>query len=333
MRIRVLRAATMQQAMARLAAELGPDAALLSSRHIKDGVEVTAALSMPDDEEEFEPLLYGAAPNPMATPFAFDGMEAAELAIAAPPPNAEALSLDFHRVPQALSQRLVAGPLEAALEASLRFARLPDGVARPLLLAGPPGAGKTLTCAKLAARRVLAGESPPLVISADAERPAAAEQLAAFTRLLGAPLAIALTPGAAVRALAKRESGQPVLIDTAGIDPFDPEQACMLASLISATGAAVALVLPSGLDSSEASDIARAFTALGATHLVPTRLDTTRRIGAVLAAASTAGLALAEGGTGPQAADGLTLMEPAWLAARLRRRSHRETVVLEGAAP
>ena len=323
MRIRVLRADTMQQAMARLVAELGPDAALLSSRNTRDGVEVTAAVTMPEEEDDpFEHL-------------AFDDGHAAEDActIAAPPPNAEALSLDFHRVPQALSQRLVAGPLEAALEASLRFARLPDGVARPLLLAGPPGAGKTLTCAKLAARLVLAGEAPPLVISADGERPAAAEQLAAFTRLLGAPLAIALTPGAATRALAQREAGQPVLIDTAGIDPFDPDQARMLASLIAATGANVALVLPSGLDASEAGDLARAFGALGATHLVPTRLDATRRIGAVLAAASAAGLALAEGGTGPQAADGLTLMEPAWLAARLRRRSHRDPVALEGVAP
>ena len=48
MRIRVLRADTMQQAMARLVAELGPDAALLSSRNTRDGVEVTAAVTKKD---------------------------------------------------------------------------------------------------------------------------------------------------------------------------------------------------------------------------------------------------------------------------------------------
>lgn len=308
MRIRVLKAASMPEAMARLRHELGPDAALLSSRPVNGGVEVTGALEQDDDGDEL-PVLIGARPR------------------AAPPASrrsndSAATALDFHRVPDALARRLCTAPLEAALEASLRFARLPDGVARPLLLAGPPGAGKTLTCAKLAARRVLEGDEPPLVISADGERPAAAEQLAAFTQLLGATLAVALTPAAVALAMQQRSPGQPVLIDTAGIDPFDPAQARMIAQLVAVTGASVALVMPGSMDAAEAADLARAFSALGATHLVATRLDASRRIGAMLAAASTAGLALAEAGTGSQAADGLTLMEPAWLAARLRRRSH-----------
>jgi len=322
MRIRVLRAASMPEAMARLREELGPDAALLSSRPVNGGVEVTGALDLDDEEEEL-PVLIGApprAPLPAACrPRATD--------------DAAAIALDFHRVPEALARRLAAAPLEASLEASLRFARLPDGVARPLLLAGPAGAGKTLTCVKLAARRVLGGEEPPLVISADAERPAAAEQLAAFTTLLGATLAVALTPAAAALAMEQRSPGQPVLIDTAGCDPFDPAQARMIAQLIAVTGAVVALVLPASTDAAEAADLARAFSALGATHLVATRLDASRRIGAVVSAAATAGRALAEAGTGQQAADGLTMMEPAWLAARLRQRSHIEVSAWEGVAP
>jgi flagellar biosynthesis protein FlhF len=304
MRLRIIRAATMPEAMARLREELGPDAVLLSTRRVAGGVEVTAGQE-PEDAEE--PLLIAPAmPAPPPLP--------------APSPDAAALA--FHNLPPALAARLGGHALEASLEASLRFARLPDGTARPLLLCGPPGAGKTLTCAKLAARRVLAGATPPLVVTTDGERAGATEQLAAFTRVLGATLAVAPSTAAAVKALARRTPAGAALIDTPGLDPFAPAQARRLADLVQATGAAVALVLPAGLDAAEAADIARAFAALGATHLVPTRLDAARRLGAVLAAAAAANLALSEAGTGPEVAEGLMPLDTAWLAARLRRRCH-----------
>jgi flagellar biosynthesis protein FlhF len=177
---------------------------------------------------------------------------------------------------------------------------------------------------------VLGGGSAPLVITADAERAGAAEQLAAFTRVLGATLAVATSPSAAVKALAHRQPGQPALIDTAGLDPFAPGGARALASLVAVTGAAVALVLPAGLDAAEAVDLALAFAALGATHLVPTRLDAARRLGAVLAAAAAGGLALAEAGVGPLAEGDLVTLDPIWLAGRLRRRCHHDVSLLGG---
>jgi flagellar biosynthesis protein FlhF len=320
MRIRVLRAPTMTEAMRLLKQELGPDAALLSTRRVAGGVEVTAGL---DEEDTDEPLLIAPV-----EPLKFAPLPPPPPAIVVPSPDAAALA--FHGLPAALSQRLLNGPLEASLEASLRFARLPDGIDRPLLLAGPPGAGKTLTCAKLAARRVLAGHPPPMVITTDGERAGAAEQLASYTRLLGATLAVALTPATALKAMARRDPTQPVLIDTPGIDPFLPEHARMLAGLAAATQANIVLVLPAGLDAAEAADQARAFAALGATHLLPTRLDVTRRIGAALAAGAAGKLALSEAGTGPGATASLTPIDPAWLAARLRRRCHIEAAPQEG---
>lgn len=316
MRIRVLRAASMTEAMARLKQELGPDAVLLGTRRVAGGVEVTAGVEPEGDDE---PVII--APMPASVP-----------APAAPPrllPDAAALA--FHNMPDALARRLSCGPLEAALEASLRFARLPDGIVRPLLLAGPPGAGKTLTCAKLAARRVLAGGTAPLVVTTDAERAGATEQLAAFTRVLGITLAVAPTPGAAMKALARRAAGQPALLDTAGLDPFAPDGARALAALVAVTGAHVVLVLPAGLDPAEATDLARAFAALGATYLLPTRLDAARRLGAVLAAAAT-GLTLTEAGIGPQVAGDLMPLDPAWLATRLRQRSHHTMPTTKGTA-
>jgi flagellar biosynthesis protein FlhF len=118
--------------------------------------------------------------------------------------------------------------------------------------------------------------------------------------------------------VARRSERQPVLIDTAGCDPFDPGQAAALLALARASGADIVAVLPAGLDAQESADLARAFAVLGARHLLPTRLDAARRLGGILAAAA-AGLALTEAGTGPGVADGLTPLSPEWLARRLEQ--------------
>ncbi len=283
MRVKLYRAADITAAMARIRAELGAEALILSSRRVPEGVEVTAALDTP------EPLIP-----------------------AAPPDRASLLA--WHGVPPRLRSALGGTtPLQDLLAAAFRFAPLPLGPADPPLLAvGPPGAGKTLAVARLATRLVLAGATPR-VITADGQRAGAIEQLAAFTRLLNLDLLAAATPEAFARALTRaRAAGGPVLIDTPGLDPgADP---ALLASF--AAAGTLALVLPAGLDAEESAELAVAFAAAGASFLVATRLDLARRLGGILAAAGS-GLALAEAGVGPGAADGLTKMTPSLLAARL----------------
>jgi flagellar biosynthesis protein FlhF len=291
MRLRTVRAARMSDAMATLRAELGEDAVILSTRRVAGGVEVTAG-----QEAEDEPLMI--APD------------AAPSSAAAIPPL-----LARHNMPAELARRLAGAPLAAALAQQFRFAALPVE-AGPLLLAGPPGAGKTTTCAKLATRLVLAG-TPPLLVTADGRRAGAAEQLAAFARVLGLPLAVAATPAALAKALSRRAPGQPALVDLPGCDPFDGAGARRHAALADAAGGAALLVLPAGLDAEEAAETARAFHLLGCRHLLPTRLDAARRLGGVLAAAAAADLALTEAGTGQDVATGLTRLAPDWLADRL----------------
>lgn len=287
MRLRQFHGVRMPEAMAAVRAALGEHAVILGSRRVAGGVEVTAALEAPEPE-----LILPDTPAPDAVG-----------------------PLAKHGVPAALAARLARGTPAAALAAVLAFAALPDGVARPLLLAGPPGAGKTTTCAKLATRLVLDG-GQPLVVTSDGARAGAAEQLAAYTRVLGLPLAIAPEGGTLVKAVARRTVGQPVLIDTAGCDPFDPEGARALLALARAVEAEMVLVLPPGLDPAEASEIARGFALLGARHLLPVRLDRARRLGGVLAAAA-AGLALTEAGVGACVIEGLVPITPEWLARRL----------------
>jgi len=79
-----------------------------------------------------------------------------------------------------------------------------------------------------------------------------------------------------------------------------------------------AAVLPAGGDAAESAELAAALAGTGATLLIATRLDVARRLGGILAAAA-AGLALAEAGIGPGAADGLVPLTPDLLAARLQR--------------
>lgn len=293
MRLKTFRAPRMAEAMALLRDELGAEAVILATRRTAQGVEITAALE-PEEPVLIPPAGQGPpAPGPLA----------------------------FHNPPDSLAAALHA-PLDQALGRVLGFAALPSGRDRPLMLVGPPGAGKTLTCAKLAARLVLAG-TPPVVATTDGQRAGAAAQLAAFTGVLGLTLAVAQSAGALTRAMSRRTPGQPGLIDSAGCDPFDPRQAGALHSLASAAQADLVLVLPAGLDANEAADLARAFAALGARHLIPTRLDVARRLGAVLAAAEAGPLLLTEAGTSPEVVDGLEPLSPGRLAARLAAAPRR----------
>ncbi len=292
MRLLQFHAATMTAAMAQVRRALGDDALILSSRRAGGGVELTAAVEA--NEPEASPQSWRATGGGLA------------------PSSDRSASLAWHGVPDRLAGRLGAGPLAFAISAALRFAALPLGQgATPLLFVGPPGVGKTLTVARLATRLVLAGVRP-LVVTTDATRAGADEQLAALLRLLGIALQHGHEPDTVRDAIRLRRDGAPVLIDSAGLDPFSPAALAWAKSLAEAAGAEPVAVLAAGIDAGEAADIAAALAGVGASKLVCTRLDLARRMGGVLAAAAT--LSLAELGLGPGAADGLLPASPALLA-------------------
>jgi len=175
--------------------------------------------------------------------------------------------------------------LGAALDATFSFQPLPEGKAeRPIMLVGPPGAGKTLTVAKLATRLALKGE-PVSVITTDTDRAGGIEQLAAFTRLLKVDLLEVEDMGALPDALSVRKGAHQVIIDTAGQNPFDPAALGQLGRSIKQINAQAVLVLPAGMDAAESAEIAALFQAAGASHILATRLDMARRLGSLLAAA------------------------------------------------
>jgi flagellar biosynthesis protein FlhF len=306
MRLKTYHAGSIVQAMAMIRAELGQDALILSSRRVAGGVEVVACLEPAEEALNAPPPRAPAPPQRWAPP------------PYRPPRVTGSGTLAWHGVPASLADRLQGRDLADGLAQALQFGALPLQAPAPLLFVGAPGAGKTLTVARLATRLVLAGQMP-LVISADGRRAGAAEELAAYTRLLGAELIVASKPATVTRALTRRPAGAPVLIDAPGLNPFDPAQIGAMRGLAESAAAVTVLVLQAGQDTQEAVEQAEIFAAAGVGHLIPTRLDIARRLGAILGAAFAGGLRLSEAGTGPGATDGLTPLTAGLLADWLGR--------------
>ncbi len=307
MRLKTFAAADTRQAMALLRRELGADAVIVATQELPGGgVRITGAVESQD-------------------------LDLAEL-LAPPPPAAADRQLlaaaDHHQLPAPLRARLLeaarraggepAAALGQALHETFGFAPL-AGQAGALLLCGPPGAGKTVSLAKLAAAAALAGR-PVAVITADIERAGGLEQLATLLAPLGLQPQPAADPPTLRRLVAGAAPGQ-LLIDSPGCNAFRPADLGLLSHLLEASRAAPVLVLPAGLDVADSAEIGHTYAALGARRLLATRLDAARRLGGLLAAAE-AGLAFAEAGIGRTIGQGLAPLGAHGLARLLLR--HQE---------
>jgi flagellar biosynthesis protein FlhF len=208
-------------------------------------------------------------------------------------------------------------PLQAlagSLEKTLAFAPLAlRRGAKPLIMVGPPGAGKTLVTAKLATRAVLAGRAVR-VISSDTIRAGGIAQLEAFTTLLGIALHRADGEREMERQVLAATPDEIVLIDSGGINPYSAGDRRELADLIAAAGAEPIFVLPAGGDAFDTIEMAQAFRLLGAGRMLVTRLDMVHRLGSVLGAAEASGLGFCGAGTASDVTKGLTPLNPIALA-------------------
>jgi flagellar biosynthesis protein FlhF len=229
--------------------------------------------------------------------------------------------LDAHQVPKTLvaalaesaarqpRNTLVVERLSAALADRLRFAPLGDVLrARAVLLAGPPGAGKTTVAAKIAAR---IGKARAMLVSVQTEASAGATSIAECAAALDISLAEAADADGLSACLALAQ-GRQIVIDTPGTCSD-----AALTALIATAEALPLLVLPADCDPAEAAATAQRFAALGLRTLLPTRLDLARHLGGLLTAADAAGLALPAAGTTTHFTFGLRPLTPALLARRL----------------
>ncbi len=314
MRLRSFSGRTMNEAMGLVRQHLGADAIIVSTQEDEDGLmSVTAAL----DADL-------ALPADAVGPSAIDAIGAALDAHGLAPDLAEKIVAAV--LPYDTEEPLVA--LASALATLYPFKPVAaEETKRRVFLAGPPGGGKTVTAAKLAARFVFAGKRVRL-ITADAQRAGAAEQLAAFAKILNVPMERAEDSSQLAAAAAAADPAELVIIDGPGINPYVAAERSDWKALAAAAKAEPLLVLPAGGDLVDALDMARIFAVDGCTRLVVTRLDLSHRLGSVLAVADELRLPYAEAGVSPAIADGLSPFNPVLLGRLLlseqaRPRRHK----------
>ena len=234
--------------------------------------------------------------------------------------------LAFHNIPQTLRSNLIraAGAMDAdtatlglggALDARLVIDPVPAIPARPVMLVGAPGAGKTVTTAKLAAAAVLAG-SEICLITTDSLRAGALAQLEAFADILKTKVHTAETPDALAQII-EQNSGAAIFIDTPATNPYIKSELNDLLKFIRAgTPGDIEpiLVAPASGDVDDFSDVAKIFTSLGVKRMITTRIDAARRLGGLLVAADVANIALAQISITPYVAKGLSIINPLSLA-------------------
>ncbi len=191
--------------------------------------------------------------------------------------------------PQSLLRQALLTEVEGRLSAAPELGRA--GAARRIVaLAGPPGAGKSTTLAKLAMREGVAARRPTLVLSADTYRVAATEQLRTYAAILGLPFAAAESPTALLQILEENRSKELILIDTPGFGRNELESARLWAGwLRTSPEVEVQLVLPATTRTADLLDALQWWEPFGPAKLIFSRLDETSAAGGCLAAAMLSG--------------------------------------------
>ncbi len=339
MRLKSFYAKTMSEAMQIVRDTLGEDAIIVATREENGGksVRVTAAVERYEDtvreDPHFELNKKAGSPQTAAAESAhaeeltrnwlqYDDEEDAEGQVI------ELLTDTMlqHSIPGDVLDNIISTAtmvgldnpheaLTAAFDHLYHFRPLSHKPTRKaLMLVGPPGAGKTLASAKMAARYVMDGYKVG-VITTDTVRAGGVEQLAAFTKLLKADLRRARNEDELQAHLRELDgSVDQIIVDTGGSNPYDVDDMRGLAKLINCGNIEPVLVIQSGLDAEESSEIARSYALLGVQRMLPTRLDIARRFGGLISAAQKSGMAFADASDTPKVANGLTAVTPSMLS-------------------
>jgi flagellar biosynthesis protein FlhF len=187
--------------------------------------------------------------------------------------------------------------LATQLEQGLRLDQLfrtdsdlgrPDAAQTVVALVGPPGAGKTTTLIKLAARFGLAQGKSTQILTADVNRIAAADQLRTLAAILGIPCEVVDTPLALSQQLELHSMKDLILIDTPGFAFREMEDTWELAGLLSThPQIETHLVLSASMKPTDMSRVLDSYAVFRPSKLIFTHVDETARYGALVSEAAT----------------------------------------------
>jgi len=201
----------------------------------------------------------------------------------------------------------------------LERAKSPPSV---VMLVGLKGSGKTTTAAKLALHLRRQGEKP-LMIAADPQRVAAAEQLLALGKQINVPVFVpgdGASPSQLCRQAlqeAKHSGASTVLVDTVGYLQLDIDEMRGLNELHRLLSPTEVLLVADAMTGQEAVHAAEEFgKAVSLTGLILTKLDGDARGGAALSIRAVTGIPIKFVGTGEKV-DALEPFYPDRFASRI----------------
>lgn len=156
-----------------------------------------------------------------------------------------------------------------------------------MMLVGPTGVGKTTTVAKLAARYAYMSEEPHSVaiINLDSFKIGAFEQLEKFAQVMKLQYFTASDFTKFEEVFNKTKGYDIVLIDTAGMSPFDTKKLIKTIEYLSINKKhhiEVNLVMSATIKYEDAKDIYSTFSFLDLESLILTKFDETKHIGSIL---------------------------------------------------
>lgn len=328
MRLKFFSAPTREEAMKLAHLAMGPDAVILSEREGEDGYEVRAAIERSFGRDAPAPE-FRSRPRPQLVVNRYrEKLKDLLVWHGAPAGFADVLASTGVKLTGANEDPLAA--FTASLEGTIGFSPIAAPIPRPVMLVGPPGAGKTSTTAKLV-RRAAAVDVAAVPMVADFDATGGAAQLAAYLHRKPEDLSVFLSPDRLMDAFTSMAKGRTAVIDTPPINPCDEEDLRLLGDLIRLIDAEPVLVLSAEGHPDDLEDTARAFADLGVKRCILTKLDVVRRRGGALCALSSARISLSHLALTPYIGGGLVPATPNRLA-RLLLDTAPNADSLKGAA-
>lgn len=339
MKLRTFIANDMREALAQVRAELGAQAIIVSSQKAKGGgVMVRAAVE--EDAVEVEEAVAAFVEKPLVINANFEssyrdglmrrlrGEAPAATSNARNFNRAELLQiLRMHRAPDSLSYALAEAAeksalsdmtlaLASALDKRMKCEPIDVETTKAVLLAGLNGAGKSAVAAKIAAHGKLSGRAVKL-IATDIHGAGAIARLETFANHIDVPFAVSENAEELAKLIGEcAKENILAIIDTAGFDPRNAKARNAFAALAKIEHVEAIGVVSATCDAEEAAEIAQSLVSLGAKRIVVTGLDISRKLGALLDAA-TQNAALAHVTRSAFVAGGLETLTPLSLARAL----------------
>lgn len=184
-------------------------------------------------------------------------------------------------------KKLLVSYLLEEIDESLKVKEEDFSVPKIMMIVGPTGVGKTTTIAKLAARYAYLLDRPYKValVNLDSFKVGAIEQLAHYADIMQIEHVVVDDVDKFKETLEKLEGYDVVLVDTAGMSPYDTEKFIQTVEFVKADSPReieVSLLLSATVKYEDMEDIYQNFSFLNLSSVIISKFDETKHFGTLL---------------------------------------------------